>query len=129
MPGREGRGQTRLAVFDHAFLGEYSMQDQKLAAELLELFLVQIPAMLEALETADRETAWNFATHTLKGSAATMGALRLHSLAMELDAMPFRAGDNIRLLHVQAVKAAAADVEREARKAYPAQVRSGAVPG
>ena len=121
MQKRGGSGQTGVAVFDHAFLSEYSMQDQKLASEILELFLVQLPAMVKALEAADSETAWNFATHTLRGSSATMGALRLQSLAAELDAMPFRAGDNIRLLRVQAVKAAAADFERAARKAYPAQ--------
>lgn len=121
MPGRGRGGRTRVAVFDHAFLSEYSMQDQKLASEILELFLVQLPAMVKALEAADSETAWSFATHTLKGSAATLGALRLHDLAVELDAMPFQAEDNIRLLRVQAVKAAAIDFERAARKAYPAQ--------
>jgi HPt (histidine-containing phosphotransfer) domain-containing protein len=108
-------------VFDRALLNEYSMQDQGLAAEILELFLVQLPAMVTALETADCQTAWSFATHTLKGSSATIGARRLQVMAAELDAMPFRPFDNVRLLRIQAVKAAASDFQQAARQAYPAR--------
>lgn len=117
MPAESDQHATAPEVFDRALLNHYSMNDQKLAAEILELFLIQLPSMLAALEMADSETAWNFATHTLKGSAATIGALRLQSLAVELDAMPFLAEDNIRLLRVQAVKAAAADFQQAARTA------------
>ncbi len=106
-------------VFDRALLTEYSMQDQDLAVEILGLFLVQLPVMVSALETADSQSAWSFATHTLKGSAATIGALRLQSLAIELDAMSFHPMDNVRLLRVQAVKAAASDFQQAAREAYP----------
>lgn len=108
-------------VFDRRLLNEYSMQDQNLAVEILELFLVQLPTMVKALETADCQRAWNFATHTLKGSAATIGALRLHSLAAELDVMPFRPSDNVRLLRVQAVKVAAYDFQQAVHQAYPAR--------
>lgn len=107
------------AVFDRTLLNDYSMQNHDLAAEILNLFLVQLPVMLEALAAAATHTEWSFATHTLKGSAAAVGALRLQQLAAELEAMPFPGDGNVRLLRVQAVRTAAADLRRAARQAYP----------
>jgi chemotaxis protein histidine kinase CheA len=75
--------------------------------------------MLDALETAATQTDWSFATHTLKGSAAAIGALRLQNLAAELEAMSFPGDANVRLLRLQAVQAAASDVRRAARQAFP----------
>jgi chemotaxis protein histidine kinase CheA len=106
-------------VFDRTLLNEYSMQNQELAAEILELFLIQLPHMLEALETAASQTEWNFATHTLKGSAAAIGALRLQKLVAELEAMSFPGDANVRLLRLQAVQAAASDLRQAARQAFP----------
>jgi HPt (histidine-containing phosphotransfer) domain-containing protein len=106
-------------VFDSTLLHEYSMQNQELAAEIMELFLIQLPHMLEALQTAANQTEWNFATHTLKGSAAAIGALRLQNLAAELEAMPFPGDANVRLLRVKAVQAAASDLRQAARQAFP----------
>lgn len=108
-----------MVVFDRTLLNDYSMQNQDLATEILNLFLVQLPVMLEALAAAATQTDWNFATHTLKGSAAVVGALRLQQLAAELEAMPFPGDANVRLLRLQVVRAAAADLRREARQAYP----------
>lgn len=104
-------------ILDRALLDDYSMQDQKLAAEILDLFLIQLPSMLEALDQARSPEDWAFATHTLKGSAAAVGALRLQQLAAELEAMPFRPDDAVRLLRIRAVQAAASDVRRVVREA------------
>jgi HPt (histidine-containing phosphotransfer) domain-containing protein len=110
---------TAAEVFDRTLLHEYSMQNQELAAEILELFLIQMPHMLEALQTAASQAEWNFATHTLKGSAAAIGALRLQNLAAELETMPFPGNVNVRLLRLQALQAAASDLRRAARQAFP----------
>ena len=112
-------GEAAAVVLDHALLNEYSMQNQSLAAEILDLFLVQLPGMLEALETAASQTGWSFATHTLKGSSAAVGALKLQQLAAELEAMPFPGDEHVRSLRIQAVRAAASEVRRAAREAYP----------
>lgn len=106
-------------VFDRPHLDRNTMQNQKLAAEVLGLFLVQLPAMLEALEAADEAAAWRFATHTLKGAAASIGAPRLCALAAELESGGFPSDRNVRLLRIQAVKAAAAEF-RQAAAALPA---------
>lgn len=107
-------------VFDRLHLCRYSMQNQDLAAEVLGLFLLQLPAMLEAVDTAVSRADWDFATHTLKGSAASIGARKLCWLAAELEAMDFPGDNNVRLLRIQAMKAAASELRRVARQAYPA---------
>lgn len=120
--GNDRSGETAGAaavVLDRTLLNDYSMQNQELAAEILDLFLIQLPVMLEALAAAATQTEWSFATHTLKGSAAAVGALRLQQLAAELEAMTFPGDGNVRLLRLQAVRAAAADVRRAARQAFP----------
>ncbi len=114
-----GSSEAVAEILDRTLLDDYSVQNQELAAEILELFLVQLPSMLMALQSAASHTEWSFATHTLKGSAATIGALKLQHLAAELEAMPFPDDDNVRSLKVQAVMAAAADVRRIARQVYP----------
>ena len=120
MPAKTDRAaapETAPTVFDCAHLLHYAMQDQALAQEVLGLFLVQLPAMLTALEAAAGPEDWHFATHTLKGSAGSIGALRLRKLAAELESMPFEAGDPVRLLRIQAVRAAAAEFRAAVRPA------------
>lgn len=106
-------------VFDRAHLLHYAMRDQALAAEVLGLFLVQLPAMLAALEEAATPRDWHFATHTLKGSAGSIGARKLQKLAAELEAMAFPGDDPVRLLRIQAAKAAAAEFARASRELNP----------
>jgi chemotaxis protein histidine kinase CheA len=108
-------------VFDHLHLCSYSMQDQGLAAEILNLFLAQLPAMLEALDDASDGTGWAFATHTLKGSASLIGAHKLYKLAIELEKMEFPGDQNVRLLRLQAMHAAAAEFRQAARRTFPAE--------
>lgn len=107
-------------VFDRLHLSRYSMQNQELAAEVMGLFLLQLPAMLEAVDTAVSPADWEFATHTLKGSAAAIGARKLCWLAAELEVMDFPGELNVRLLRIQALKTAASELRLAARQAYPA---------
>jgi HPt (histidine-containing phosphotransfer) domain-containing protein len=102
-------------VFDRAYLNHNTMQNQALAAEVLGLFLIQLPAMLEALDAAATAAEWAFATHTLKGAAAVIGAQRLRLLAAELEGTDFQDDHNVRLLRIQAVKAAAAEFRQAAQ--------------
>lgn len=109
------------AVFDRDHLLHYAMRDERLAAEVVNLFLIQLPAMLRGLEAAATAADWAFATHTLKGSASAVGATRLQRLAAEMEAMSFPGDGNLRLLRLQAVKGAAADFAAAARQAFPEQ--------
>jgi chemotaxis protein histidine kinase CheA len=108
-------------VFDRLHLHRYSMENQELAAEVVGLFLVQLPAMLHAIDAAASPAEWAFATHTLKGSSAALGAQKLSKFAAELETMDFPGDLNLRLLRLQALKAAALQFREMARQAYPQQ--------
>ena len=107
-------------VFDAARLHNYVMGNQELAAEVAGLFLVQLPAMLRALDDAASQKDWAFATHALKGSAAVIGAPRLQHLMAELEAIPFDRESTTRRLRIEVVRAAAATLRQALRAAYPA---------
>ena len=118
MINRATEPENGATVFDRAHLLHYAMKDEDLAAEVLGLFLVQLPAMLAALEAAAGPRDWHFATHTLKGSAGSIGARKLQYMAAELEAMPFPGDIPVRLLRVQAVKAAAAEFRHATREIH-----------
>ena len=64
--------------------------DQELLAEIVELFVVESPRMLAAIDRAvasSDPTALQLAAHTLKGSASVFGAQRAVELSFELESM------------------------------------------
>ena len=111
---------TDSAVFDRLGLEHNTMHDQRLAAEVLGLFLAQLPATLQLLDEAGTLADWKFAAHTLKGSAAAVGAQKLQNLAACLELLPFPGEAGLRLLRLQGLRAAAVEFREAARSAYPA---------
>ena len=107
------------AVFDRALLDRYTMNIPELAAEVVELFLRQLPETLAMIERAATPADWKLATHTLKGSAASIGACRLRQLASELEGLDVTADDGVRQLRLQTLKAAAADFREAAGESFP----------
>lgn len=107
------------AVFDRLGLEHNTMHDQRLAAEVLGLFLAQLPATLRLLDEAATAADWKFAAHTLKGSCMAVGAQKLHNLAACLEVLAFPGDAGVRLLRLQGLKAAAAEFQDAARAAYP----------
>ena len=69
--------KSRPAVFDRSILLHQAMNDDALADEVLGLFLQQL-ADLAAKDWAKLDL--RFEMHTLKGSAASMGALELEAI-------------------------------------------------
>ena len=66
------------SIFDRDVLARHTMDDPGLAKEIVKLFLGQ----LARLESQDwQEFDLNFEMHTLRGSAAVVGAVRLRDLA------------------------------------------------
>lgn len=107
------------AVFDRLGLEHNTMHDQRLAAEVLGLFLAQMPATLQLLDQAGTAADWKFAAHTLKGACAAVGAQKLHNLAACLETLAFPGDPQLRLLRLQGLKTAAAEFAQAARNAYP----------
>lgn len=72
---------------DLAHLRRYTLGDKALEAEVLELFLAQLPQTIAALRSAANEREWKIAAHTLKGSSRAVGAWRIATLAQEAEAL------------------------------------------
>ena len=107
------------AVFDRLGLEHNTMHDQRLAAEVLGLFLAQLPATLQLLEQAATVADWKFAAHTLKGSCSAVGAQKLQNLATCLEVLAFPGDPQLRLLRLQGLRAAAAEFREAACRAFP----------
>ncbi len=73
------------AVLDWEHLSQYTMADAQLEREIIGLFLVQMPSTLAMLRSAASPQDWKLATHTLKGSAMAVGAMRIARIAAELE--------------------------------------------
>jgi HPt (histidine-containing phosphotransfer) domain-containing protein len=60
--------------FDLSRLRRFTLGNIELEREIIGLFASQAPIMMDALVKARTETEWRDATHTLKGSSASVGA-------------------------------------------------------
>jgi HPt (histidine-containing phosphotransfer) domain-containing protein len=72
---------------DLAHLRRYTLGDRSLEAEVLGLFLAQLPETIASLRSAATERDWKMAAHALKGSSRAVGAWRIASLAQEAEAL------------------------------------------
>jgi len=59
---------------DLVHLSRFTLGDEKLEREVLQLFRVQTHIYLDRLEGATDSTSWRHAAHTIKGSARGIGA-------------------------------------------------------
>jgi HPt (histidine-containing phosphotransfer) domain-containing protein len=69
-------------AIDHDHLRRYTMGDQQLELEVLDLFAGELPKTLGSLRAARTDMEWKMAAHTLKGSARAVGAWRVAAAAV-----------------------------------------------
>ncbi|HUR43145.1 MAG TPA: Hpt domain-containing protein [Aestuariivirga sp.] len=81
--------RSRAVTLDRAHLSRYTMENPELEREIIALFLQQLPITGAMLKSAASEPDWRLAVHTLKGSAAAVGAARINALAVELEQYGF----------------------------------------
>ncbi len=110
--------EAEFPVFDRAHLAHYTMNIVELETEVIGLFLVQLPETLKSIAAATTQAEWKLATHTLKGACASIGAKRLHALAVQLEATPFESDPQVRQLRLAAAEAAAQDFRDTVRPIY-----------
>jgi HPt (histidine-containing phosphotransfer) domain-containing protein len=68
-------------VFDEAHFIRQTFGDRGLQVEIIQLFIAQVEDSRKALAAPMTTTAWRFMTHTLKGAASAVGAMRIAKLA------------------------------------------------
>lgn len=76
-------------VLDRGHLDRYTLGDAALERELLNLFLDQTALSIAQLKSANSASEWKLASHSLKGSAAAIGATELNAIALELEIAGF----------------------------------------
>ena len=80
---------------DRTYVARFTLGNAALEREVLELFAALMPRYLENLRGASSNKAWRDAAHTIKGSAAAVGARRLSrfaEMAERLDVEALEAG-------------------------------------
>jgi HPt (histidine-containing phosphotransfer) domain-containing protein len=76
-----GARQAPAAVIDRGYLERFTLGNIALEQEVLQLFAAQVPHYLDRLRQAATDADWKAAAHTLKGSAAAIGAQALAHFA------------------------------------------------
>ncbi|MGB3457145.1 MAG: Hpt domain-containing protein [Litorimonas sp.] len=101
--------------FDH--LNRYVAGDVALTREIFSLFTHQTEMWGRGLDSASDDEVWGSVTHSLKGSARAVGAMRLASLCEQAEAL---VGDRNRLgardVAVQNIEFAIGEVKTEIQR-------------
>ncbi len=74
-------GPGSAEAIDRDYLARFTLGNAALEREVLELFASQLPLYVRQLKSAQTSREWREATHTIKGSAAAVGARRLSNIA------------------------------------------------
>lgn len=80
-PVQNSLGQYRSGAIDRQYLARFTLGNAALEQEVLELFSSHLPLYVQQLRDADTSRLWREAAHSIKGSAAAVGAKRLANLA------------------------------------------------
>ena len=72
-------------ILDRAYLARFTLGNEMLEREVLGLFADQAPAYLARMQAAATQVDWREAAHTLKGSAAAVGAVKVARLAEAIE--------------------------------------------
>lgn len=91
---------------DLVHLSRFTLGDEKLEREILQLFRVQARLYLERLEQARDALHWRQAAHTIKGSAKGIGAWAVASAAQRAEELPKAPGGKGATAAVRDLKAA-----------------------
>lgn len=80
--------QTKSPAIDREIIEQLRAEGDNLLGELVVMFAAEVPRQLEALALALAKSdaaATRLAAHTLKGTAANFGAMRMQTLAKEIE--------------------------------------------
>lgn len=102
------RAQT--SPLDIAYLRRFTQGNIALEREVLQLFVEQLPVYLEHLRASRTAKAWREWSHTLKGSAAAVGANPLAAAALAAENLDFAEGEGARAAALAALTEAADEV-------------------
>jgi HPt (histidine-containing phosphotransfer) domain-containing protein len=121
--GRPGQGRGQVVnnastasdkPIDRVYLARFTLNNADLEREVLELFAAQAPIYLQQLEAAATPKAWKDAAHTIKGSAAAVGAHNLARMAERAEQSSLESGRD----HLAAIASAIEEARTFVAKLY-----------
>ena len=86
---RRSRHDGGTKPIDLAYLGRFTLGNEGLEREILDLFVTHMPRYLAELREAHSAKAWHDAAHTLKGAARGVGAWRIARCAEAAERIRF----------------------------------------
>jgi HPt (histidine-containing phosphotransfer) domain-containing protein len=86
---RRSRPDGGTKPVDFTYLSRFTLGNEGLETEVLDLFLQHIPRYLSDLKAAVTAKAWHDAAHTLKGAARGVGAWRVGRCAEAAERLRF----------------------------------------
>jgi HPt (histidine-containing phosphotransfer) domain-containing protein len=115
-PARKHGHDACSDAIDLDYLRRFTLGNTALEEEVLRLFYDQAPLYLEQLRNATTAKAWGEAAHTVKGSAAAIGARRLASIAEMVERLDIESTaaeeEGFRAQAIEAVTGALEEVRR-----------------
>jgi HPt (histidine-containing phosphotransfer) domain-containing protein len=116
---KNAKAKSQELVFDRAHLARYTMDSPDFEREIVGLFVAQLPSILDSLFTAKSSEDWRFATHTLKGSAQAIGAVKIGNFAVKLEKITSFEQVEKRAELLAGLKKATREFDELARLLYP----------
>jgi HPt (histidine-containing phosphotransfer) domain-containing protein len=96
---------------DLVHLSRYTLGERALEREVLQLFCSQSSIYIERLHAARSEQDWKDAAHSLKGSAAAIGAWRAASAAASAEALPKQASSEAKAARLREIETSVREAE------------------
>lgn len=119
----EHDGKPGLDAIDRDYLSRFTLGNVSLEQEVLGLFAGQAPVYLDQLRSAVSAKDWADAAHTIKGSAAAIGARRLASVAEMVERLDIESAaarsEGYREQAIEAVAGALEEVCRSIARMVP----------
>jgi HPt (histidine-containing phosphotransfer) domain-containing protein len=106
------------AIFDIGQLRRYTVYQQDLEQELIQLFRQQLPQFVFQIKVATTAYDWKLATHSLKGSALTVGAPVVAAMAEELENLGLDGATEQKVTLLAALDRAIEDFDRVIQQFY-----------
>jgi HPt (histidine-containing phosphotransfer) domain-containing protein len=114
-----GNLEMRLTpIFERGQLQQYIQDNPQLEREIIGLFLAQLPEILTQLANSQDARDWRLWTHTLKGSAMSVGAKRIEQAAIALEDGLFHEDSPERRARLAALEQLAAEFSGMAKHLY-----------
>lgn len=114
----DGVAHGQMAPIDFLHLSKFTLGNRDLEREVLELFTAHAPQYLDQMRAATGSSDWHEAVHTLKGSAAAVGAWHVAELAARAERLRYEFDQQSRACMIERLAVAVHEAANHIAKHY-----------